>query len=213
MTIIYLYLLFLLQLLIINMSLSLVDSKNEDNQLPYIILFTIYTGEIKYRHLPLLFESMKWNPKIKFCLINIYDDIQQLSVISKISKEFDLTNFQFVPQSYEQWMSRIHTNSRHFKSGEDILVYHSRSADQLIELPSNISSGYFEDMIKYGYLLPHWIPLTSRLMSLNSATRSTRHIKSAKSFMLSYRPYHNITRKYCIENVECTVNEENEQII
>jgi hypothetical protein len=36
------------------------------------VTYSAYMGQMKYAHLPLLFESMKWNaPHVKFVIINI----------------------------------------------------------------------------------------------------------------------------------------------
>lgn len=40
--------------------------------MPPTVLFSIFMGKISYPHLPLLFESMKWNgPTVQFRIINI----------------------------------------------------------------------------------------------------------------------------------------------
>ena len=42
-------------------------------EMPRIVLFSVYMGEINYIHLPFLLTSMKWNPRVQFEIINIYN--------------------------------------------------------------------------------------------------------------------------------------------
>jgi len=49
-------------------------SGSEHLQFPPTILFHIYMGHMKYPHLPLLLESMRWNPKVQFVLINVIEE-------------------------------------------------------------------------------------------------------------------------------------------
>ena len=63
--------------------------------LPKIILFSIYMGKLKYNHLPLLLESMRWNPKVQFTLINLIEDNspQDVAEITQLKQDMGITNF------------------------------------------------------------------------------------------------------------------------
>lgn len=55
--------------------------------------FSIFMGEVKYQHLPLLFESMRWNPTVQFILINIIQDgSNQADKLLKLKNSMDIPN-------------------------------------------------------------------------------------------------------------------------
>ena len=58
-----------------------------------IILFTIYMGKLKYRHLPLLLESMRYNPKVQFTLLNIVENKIDSDHVFEIKKQMQIDNF------------------------------------------------------------------------------------------------------------------------
>ena len=68
---------------------------SEHLPLPKIILFSIYMGKLKYSHLPLLLESMRWNPKVRFTLINLIEDHREEDVadIRRLKEELGVHNF------------------------------------------------------------------------------------------------------------------------
>jgi hypothetical protein len=50
------------------------EPSSEHLILPRIIAFSVYLGKLKYPHMRLLFESMRWNPRVQFVLINIVEN-------------------------------------------------------------------------------------------------------------------------------------------
>lgn len=78
--------------------------------LPNIILFSLYMGNVSYPHLPLLFESMRWNPTVHFTIINIItesDDSEHLVYLKSITK---LDNLSVIRLTLNEWSKRV--NSR-----------------------------------------------------------------------------------------------------
>lgn len=81
-----------------------------------------------------------------------------------------------------------------FPPGRELLFYH-RSVKEF-HCDSHMLPGILQDMMKYGYLLPRWIPLLSREMSLDSM-KVTR--TSTVGSLANYMPYKNssLTKLKC----------------
>ena len=83
---------FLLQLMCVAGNQRLYDHQfpagSENMVLPPTVMFSIYMGKVKYMHLPLLLESMRWNANVQFVLINIIEEGSKDA--DDIGKGFDL---------------------------------------------------------------------------------------------------------------------------
>jgi hypothetical protein len=80
--------------------------------------------------------------------------------------------------------------SPEFPPGRELLFYHRPGKE--IDYPASIKDEVFADMMKYGYLLPYWIPLLSRHSCLiGSDTGSNSTLKALEE----YRPF----KDSCIE--------------
>lgn len=69
---------------------------DENLKLPPILIFTLHMGPINILHLPLLLESMKWNPDVEFVVVNIIEDenaVEVTGVKAQIAKAA-LPNFR-----------------------------------------------------------------------------------------------------------------------
>lgn len=78
---------------------------------------------------------------------------------------------------------KIIHSSQYFPSGREIMLYHR--PEKRINYPTSMFNLIFDDMIKYGYLLPNWIPLSTRFMCLDDLNYSNSTVNS----LLSYKPY------------------------
>lgn len=79
-----------------------------------------------------------------------------------------------------------------FPPGHEILLFHSRSEDT--DFPVSFEKEIYEDMIKYGYLLPSWIPISSRYMSAVPMIKIRKKPRTSMEAIVSYHPYHHLTR-------------------
>lgn len=81
--------------------------------LPDILHFSIFMekepGQCKYTHLPLLVESMRWNPKVQFVIINIADnpDIGFGAKMTSLSKQLGASNLKVVTESLTAFTERV----------------------------------------------------------------------------------------------------------
>ena len=58
------------------------------------VTYSAYMGQIKYPHLPLLFESMKWNaPNVDFVIINIIAGVLLFSTLHFTSLHFIVLSY------------------------------------------------------------------------------------------------------------------------
>ncbi len=60
---------------------------------PSIVLFSIYMGKIKYKHLPLLVASMKHNPSVRFNIINIVETLEDAEEAKEVIRSYNVTHF------------------------------------------------------------------------------------------------------------------------
>lgn len=70
-----------------------------------------------------------------------------------------------------------------FPPERELLAFHRPVKD--MDYPPHLLPIVFEDMMKYGYLLPNWIPLLSRVMCLEDV--SVRN--SSLAAIQQYQPY------------------------
>lgn len=82
------------------------DEDAEHLPLPPIILFSIYMGKIQYPHLPLLLESMRWNPQIQYTIINIVPDSSYTEDLEKLIKRLNVSNLKLVRLNIQEWTIR-----------------------------------------------------------------------------------------------------------
>lgn len=82
-------------------------------------------------------------------------------------------------------MCQIVHGSAIFPPGRELLFYHRPTKD--FALPIKAKDAVFEDLMKYGYLLPNFIPLLSRTMCLGGSLTKTNSTLSA---LQQYKPYH-----------------------
>jgi hypothetical protein len=76
--------------------------------MPPTVLFSIYMGEIHYPHIPFLLASMKWNPDIKFVIINIYNpEKTQLVHWKEVVKQFDVPNLHIEYLTLTEFSDRV----------------------------------------------------------------------------------------------------------
>jgi hypothetical protein len=77
---------------------------SENLPMPGLVLFSIFMGEIHYPHVPFLLASMKWNPDIKFVVINIYNESKtSLSQWKQHVREHDVPNLYIEYLSHKQF--------------------------------------------------------------------------------------------------------------
>jgi len=82
--------------------------ESEHLKMPQTVLFSIYMGEIKYPHMPLLLESMRWNPMIHFKVINIIPKDSNLADrMITLQQTMQVKNFEIITVSLEEWSSRV----------------------------------------------------------------------------------------------------------
>lgn len=76
--------------------------------LPKIVLFTIYMGKLKYPHVALLLESMRWNPMVDFKLINIIKaGSGDSDSIIELKKRQNVENFYVITVTLEEFRERV----------------------------------------------------------------------------------------------------------
>jgi hypothetical protein len=75
--------------------------------LPELVVFSIYMGKIKYEHMPLLLESMKFNPKVQFIVINIITEPNDTDEIEAMKQRHGVENFLIVRQSIADFTQRV----------------------------------------------------------------------------------------------------------
>jgi len=76
--------------------------------LPRVVLMSVYMGKITYTHMPLLMESMRWNPLVQFIIINIVPT-GSTAANETIALEYhmNVTNFQLIVMSMDDWRQRV----------------------------------------------------------------------------------------------------------
>jgi hypothetical protein len=81
---------------------------SEQLPLPGLVLYSIYMGEIHYPHMPFLLESMRWNPTVKFVIINIYNSTKSVDNWKDVVKEHDVPNLHVEYLTHEQFSEVVH---------------------------------------------------------------------------------------------------------
>jgi hypothetical protein len=77
---------------------------------PSTAQFSIFMGEIKYQHLPLLFESMRWNPIVQFIVINIIQDgSSQADKVLTLKNSMDIPNIHVEVISISKFNTLVNT--------------------------------------------------------------------------------------------------------
>lgn len=89
------------------------------------------------------------------------------------------------PVRWFQGSLHVIHGSPYFPPNRELLFFHR--PERGWDYPSPIYPFFIEDMIKYGYLLPNWTPLLSRVMCLDSLPQTN----STLSALREYKPYQN----------------------
>ena len=81
----------------------------EHFKMPPTVLFSVYMGKLKYPHLPLLLESMRWNPQVTFQLINIIEDgsNQADDIVALGQKKMAVDNFKVKVVTISELRERV----------------------------------------------------------------------------------------------------------
>lgn len=75
--------------------------------LPRMVMFTIFMGEMKYRHLPLLFASMKYNPLVDFVLVNVIENDNDVTRLSDLKAQMNVHNLYIHKQTMQEFRDVI----------------------------------------------------------------------------------------------------------
>lgn len=79
--------------------------------IPKIIALSIHMGRVKYPHMRLTLESMRWNPTVKFVLINIVSNTDLATGDSadliRLAASQNVHNFHVKPITYLQLSERV----------------------------------------------------------------------------------------------------------
>jgi hypothetical protein len=76
--------------------------------LPQIVIFSIYMGKLTYDHLPLLLESMKFNPSVQFIMIHIVTSPTDSDEIISLRQLYNDRNFMVVKQTLAEFKKRVY---------------------------------------------------------------------------------------------------------
>ena len=87
------------------------------------------------------------------------------------------------PVRWWQGSLQIIHGSPEFPAGRELLFYHH--PETRIDFPDGLRDEIFEDMMKYGYLLPSLIPLLTRYICKTAGVNSA----SLKESMHAFKPY------------------------
>lgn len=84
---------------------------SEHLKLPPIVTFSVYLGKVKWPHIRLTLESMRWNPTVRFNLINIIEDNDPehgdaSELLKKVAK-FNVPNFKVKVVSFNAFSDRV----------------------------------------------------------------------------------------------------------
>lgn len=82
---------------------------SEHLSLPSIILFSIYMGKIQYPHLPLLFESMRWNSNVQFTIINIVPNSSYVTHLHVLANRLNVNNLKIFQMNLDEWNKRVNS--------------------------------------------------------------------------------------------------------
>lgn len=122
-------------------------SGDEHLTLPKIIVFSTYMGHIKYHHMPLLLESMRYNPQVDFYMINIIEHIDHHPEdIILLSQNMSVQNFHVVTQTMDELSQRVK-----LKLGIDVVFDQSWSYKMCDYKPTiaHLFSEYMDPKYKY----------------------------------------------------------------
>lgn len=105
----------------------------------------------------------------------------------KLWVEQEQSYFHTGPVLWHDGRLTILHGSPEFPPGREILIYHRPNKDYNIRktFSLKIADEIEQDMIKYGFLLPNWIPLVTRFICPQEAT----DWKSTSVSLDSYQPY------------------------
>ena len=105
------FLLFVLFLSVLSFSKRLYQTQFKSNSehltLPNLICFSIYLGRIKYPHMRLTVESMSFNPKVKFVLINVVQNPINDEFKEVVMLKSKVDNFFVKTMSFDQFSTRV----------------------------------------------------------------------------------------------------------
>ena len=87
------------------------------------------------------------------------------------------------PVRWWQGSLQIIHGSPEFPPGREILLYHHPETN--VNFPDGLRDEIFQDMMKYGYLLPSLIPLLTRYICKKTGVNSG----SMKDQLHAYKPY------------------------
>jgi hypothetical protein len=77
-------------------------------ELPRITLYSHYMGKMKYPHVPLLLESMRWNPKVDFHIINIIPTGSDMAAdLTSLVKRMAVPNVYLRVIEMHEWRQRV----------------------------------------------------------------------------------------------------------
>jgi hypothetical protein len=71
-----------------------------------------------------------------------------------------------------------------FPAGRELMYYHRPTKE--FDLPEHLHDIMFKEMIKYGFFLPNFIPMSSQVMCWKAGTE---HLMTAHTAMTYFRPY------------------------
>lgn len=75
--------------------------------LPKIVAFSIFMGKVSYPHMRLTFESMKYNPRVQFVLINVIEKFGDSDTLSTLKDRYHIHNFHLEAISFRQFSARV----------------------------------------------------------------------------------------------------------
>lgn len=99
-------------IIMFNVVLCLDSSINQSNRsttaiMPPTVVFSLYMGRVKYLHMPLLFESIRWNPIVTFYIINIVRDPMDSQDLHHLHHRMAVPNVHIIQQTFGQWGQRV----------------------------------------------------------------------------------------------------------
>ena len=83
--------------------------KNSEHLImPRTVVFSLYMGKLKYSHLPLLLESMRWNTNINFVLVNVIAiGSNDADDIVKLKSSMGVENFHVEVLTITEWRALV----------------------------------------------------------------------------------------------------------
>lgn len=76
--------------------------------MPPTVFFTIYMRRLAHPHLPLLLESMRWNPMVHFKIISIMPEgSDHATYIINLKKNLNISNLFIITLTMEQFSERV----------------------------------------------------------------------------------------------------------